>query len=61
MPKRKKASCYTVEPGREIYRNGQPFITIHREGETRPVDADRITHVIARALNRRGCPRPPRK
>ena len=42
---------YLVAPGRCILRDGDPFITIHRCTETSPVDADEITHTIARLLN----------
>lgn len=42
---------YTVEPGRNIYRDGEPFISIHKTGSTAPVTADEVTHVIAAALN----------
>jgi hypothetical protein len=45
-------SNYTVEPGRNIYRDGQPFISISREGRTIPATADEVTHVLADALNR---------
>lgn len=51
MAKKPKKTCaYTVEPGRQIYHNGKPFISVGREGDTRPVDADRMTHRIARML-----------
>ncbi len=39
----------TVEPGRNIYRDGQPFVSVGREGNTRPVDADSFTHLAALA------------
>jgi len=56
MPKRRRTSvCYTVEPGRQIYRKGKPFVSVGREGDTRPTDADDTTHLIAKLLNRRGC------
>jgi hypothetical protein len=45
---------YTVEPGRNIYRNGIPFIYIQKAGETSPTEADMITHVIAELLNANG-------
>ena len=47
----KTASHFTVQAGRQIYRDDQPFISIGREGHTHPVDADEITHVIADCLN----------
>ncbi len=42
---------YTVTPGRSIDKDGKPFICIVREGDTRPVDADTVTHLIALLLN----------
>ena len=50
--KRRDTKPFTVEPGREIYLNGEPFISIHREGSTKPVEADDVTHFIAEALNK---------
>lgn len=49
---------FTVEPGREIYFDGRPCISIHREGEYRypegmsPYQADQMTRLIARLLNK---------
>jgi len=51
LVKTEATSVYTVEPGRNIYRDGQPFITIGKAGSTAPVVADEVTHVIASALN----------
>ena len=45
------AKRFTVETGREIHFDGKPFISISREGSTRPVAADEVTHIIAAALN----------
>lgn len=43
---------YTVESGRVILRNGEPFVSIHRcEGGATPVEADDLTHIIAALLN----------
>jgi hypothetical protein len=42
---------FTVEAGRQIYREGVPFISIHREGETSPCEADEIMRIIAALLN----------
>lgn len=42
---------FTVEAGRQIYRDGKPFISIGREGDTPPVVADEMTHAIATLLN----------
>jgi hypothetical protein len=42
---------YTVEPGRHIHRDGEPFVSITRQGNTTPVEADTITRVIAKKLN----------
>jgi len=59
---------FTVEAGRQIYRDGKPFISIHREGDgpqrgpggtgnepgATPTEADELTHIIAALLNRLG-------
>jgi hypothetical protein len=42
---------YSVMPGRNIYWNGVPFISINREGLASPTEADRITRTIADLLN----------
>ena len=44
---------YTVEPGRNIYRNGEPFIKIDKTGQTFPFEADMITRQICGLLNAR--------
>lgn len=41
---------YTVEPGRQIYRNGRPFISINREGETEPAEADKMARQLCAML-----------
>jgi hypothetical protein len=51
---------YTVEPGRWIYRNGEPFASIgcaHTSTETggaaiNPTEADALTHRVVAWLNR---------
>jgi hypothetical protein len=43
---------YTVEPGRNIYRNGDPAICIDCRN-IRPTEADDLTHVICALLNER--------
>lgn len=43
---------YTYEGGRQIYLDGEPFISVGREGETRPADADDVAQLIADLLNR---------
>ena len=48
----KKCPNYTYEGGRTIYKDGKPFIGITREGDTRPVVADRIARSIAAWLKR---------
>ncbi len=48
-----KSKKFTVEGGRQIYMDGEPFISIGRQGDTMPTDADEITHVIAAYLNRK--------
>jgi hypothetical protein len=52
MPRKKPH--FTVEPGRQIYRDGVPFISIGREGRTMPASADEVTHAIAECLNQLG-------
>jgi len=42
---------FTVEPGRQIYADGRPFISVVREGSSMPTDVDTITHKIAAMLN----------
>jgi len=42
---------YTVEAGRCIMKNGKPFVSLQRCGETSPVDADEACHTIVKALN----------
>ncbi|MFI5296888.1 MAG: hypothetical protein ACHREM_02225 [Polyangiales bacterium] len=49
--KKPKTMRYEVQPGRLITRDGEPFITIHKEASARPVEADELTHVIAAYLN----------
>jgi hypothetical protein len=45
---------YTVEPGRNIYRNGEPLIYVGRQDlPTSPSEADDLTHVICALLNKR--------
>jgi hypothetical protein len=44
-------NVYTIEPGRHIYRNGEKFISIGREGETYPGYADAMAEYIAKLLN----------
>jgi len=48
---RRQVPVYTVEPGRNVYRNGQPFVSVGREGGTIPADADEVAHALADALN----------
>jgi hypothetical protein len=45
---------YTVDAGRLILRDGEPFINIQRAGNTNPTEADRVTHIIADLLNKSG-------
>jgi hypothetical protein len=45
---------WTVEAGRQIYYGGLPFISIGREGNTSPTDADKVTHLIARLFTEEG-------
>jgi hypothetical protein len=45
---------WTVEAGRQLYFDGQPFIGVSREGNTQPAVADGATHLIAELLNSAG-------
>ena len=49
---RKTNVRYTVVAGRQIYRDGAPFISIGREGATSPTEADAMVHTVARFLNK---------
>ena len=49
-----KAKRFTVEAGRLICCDGQPFITIGRAEVVPPAEADEVTHIIAALLNRLG-------
>jgi len=51
-PRPRRLPRYTLEPGRHIYRDGQPFISVGREGKTEPWAADDAAHVITELLNR---------
>lgn len=42
---------YSLEAGRQIYYYGLPFISISREGETVPAEADDAARVITHLLN----------
>jgi hypothetical protein len=57
-PRRRVAATarqrWTVEPGRQLYFNGQPIIGLTREGGAPPVVADGAAHVIADLFNREG-------
>lgn len=47
-----KRNSYTVEPGRNIYRDGKPFVCIDKQGDTKPTEADSLTHIICFLLNK---------
>jgi hypothetical protein len=51
---RGRKACYSYEAGREIYRKGEPFIGVTREGKTRPTVADKMARDFVKMLNRRG-------
>jgi hypothetical protein len=38
--------------GRSIYRDGEPYISIQRDGRTAPVDADEVAVAIVKFLNK---------
>lgn len=52
--KAKRRAVFTVEAGRCIYRNGEPYVIIGRCDRTSPTDADAETHNIAKLLNAHG-------
>lgn len=49
-----RQELWTVEPGRNIHFDGQPFVHITKEQEALPVEADNLTHFIVEALNNAG-------
>lgn len=49
-----KPKRFTVEAGRQICRDGKPFISIVRNCETTPCEADELAHIIAALLNNLG-------
>ena len=49
---------FTYEPGRHIHKDGKEYISIHREGNTPPVEADNITRQIVELLNSFGTTSP---
>lgn len=42
---------WEVEAGRQICFDGTPFISLNREGNARPVEADGAAHFVAKCLN----------
>jgi hypothetical protein len=42
---------YSVEPGRNIYRDGKPFVYVSGAGDYIPVEADDFTRETAHAVN----------
>jgi len=42
---------YTIEPGRQIHKNGKPFLSIRREGDTSNSLADTMTRFIVDLFN----------
>jgi len=45
---------WTVSAGRNVYFDGKPFISVDREGDTEPVEADGSVHFIVDCLNHAG-------
>lgn len=43
---------FTVSAGRQIELDGEPFVSIVRDGTTTPVTADDTTHLLCSLLNR---------
>jgi hypothetical protein len=50
---RSSVKRFTVDAGRQVLRDGKPFIGIRREGNTYLATADEVTHVIADCLNKK--------
>lgn len=46
------SGTYSVAAGRQIYRNGRPFISVMKLGSTSPTVADDLTREIAFLLNK---------
>lgn len=44
---------FTVEAGRQVYRDGKPYLSVGREGDTLPTSADEATHLLAACLQRK--------
>lgn len=42
---------YTIEAGRQLCRDGQPVVTLHRKDDFSPTDADALARRIPLALN----------
>ena len=42
---------YALEAGRLITVDGKPFVSLTREGDTRPVVADDVAHFLLRCLS----------
>lgn len=52
MPKCEEPLRYEVHAGRQIYRDGRPWLYINRPNDgASPTEADHMTHVICRLLN----------
>jgi hypothetical protein len=49
--KRVAEGRYSVEPGRNIYRDGLPFVAISGQGRYVPVEADDFTREATHAVN----------
>ena len=47
-------SRWTVAAGREILFDGQPVVSLNREGTARPVEADSMAHFLVESLNSAG-------
>ncbi len=45
---------FTLEAGRQIYRDGKPFMSVGREGDTAPHVADQFARHIVVMLNKSG-------
>ena len=55
MANKKKTPVYTLEPGRNIYRDGKPFVYISKcPYPVEPSDADDFARLVVKLLRERG-------
>lgn len=60
MAKQAKQACHYTRQGRQIFRNGKPYITVQRDdpyqaGDPSPHHVDVLAEQVTRWLNKQGC------